>query len=61
LAGVVLLGGWVASVEVEVEVVWSTLEVVVVLDIINRITDGLYKSSIHWVVNKNPADRFSVV
>jgi isopenicillin N synthase-like dioxygenase len=30
-------------------------------DMISRITGGLYKSSIHRVVNKNPTDRFSVV
>jgi isopenicillin N synthase-like dioxygenase len=30
-------------------------------DIISRITGGLYQSSIHRVVNKNPTDRFSVV
>jgi isopenicillin N synthase-like dioxygenase len=30
-------------------------------DMISRITRGLYKSSIHRVVNKNPTDRFSVV
>jgi isopenicillin N synthase-like dioxygenase len=28
---------------------------------ISLITGGLYKSSIHRVVNKNPTDRFSVV
>lgn len=30
-------------------------------DMISLITGGLYKSSIHRVVNKNPTDRFSVV
>lgn len=30
-------------------------------DIVTRLTDGLYKSSIHRVLNKNPTDRFSVV
>jgi isopenicillin N synthase-like dioxygenase len=30
-------------------------------DIVTRLTGGLYKSSIHRVVNKNPTDRFSIV
>ncbi|KAJ5118121.1 hypothetical protein N7526_011144 [Penicillium atrosanguineum] len=30
-------------------------------DIVTRLTGGLYKSSVHRVLNKNPTDRFSVV